>query len=198
MNLTDIFGAFTTVWVIIPLLILLARVLDVSIGTVRIILIGKGYKKIAPMLGFIESFVWIIAVSQIMQNLNNIYYYVAYAGGFALGTYIGMAIEEKLSLGYVIIRVITHKDATDLVASFRAKNYPVTILDAEGINGKVSVLFLVIQRNLTESIIDFIKEYNPNAFYSIEDVRFVSGGIMPQLADPSIRRNRWHLFSKRK
>jgi uncharacterized protein YebE (UPF0316 family) len=133
-----------------------------------------------------------------MQNLNNIYYYVAYAGGFALGTYIGMAIEEKLSLGYVIIRVITHKDATDLVASFRAKNYPVTILDAEGINGKVSVLFLVIQRNLTESIIDFIKEYNPNAFYSIEDVRFVSGGIMPQLADPSIRRNRWHLFSKRK
>jgi uncharacterized protein YebE (UPF0316 family) len=198
MNLTDIFGSFTTVWVIIPLLILFARILDVSIGTVRIILIGKGYTKIAPALGFIESFVWIIAVSQIMQNLNNIYYYVAYAGGFALGTYFGMVIEEKLSLGYVIIRVITHKDATELVASFRAKNYPVTILDAEGINGKVSVLFLVIQRNLTESIIDFIKEYNPNAFYSIEDVRFVSGGVMPQLADPSIRKNRWHLFSKRK
>ncbi|MCO5251383.1 MAG: DUF2179 domain-containing protein [Candidatus Kapabacteria bacterium] len=198
MNLTDIFGTFTTVWVIIPLLILLARILDVSIGTVRIILIGKGYTKIAPALGFIESFVWIIAVSQIMQNLNNMYYYVAYAGGFALGTYFGMVIEEKLSLGYVIIRVITHKDATELVASFRAKNYPVTILDAEGINGKVSVLFLVIQRNLTESIIDFIKEYNPNAFYSIEDVRFVSGGVMPQLADPSIRKNRWHLFSKRK
>jgi uncharacterized protein YebE (UPF0316 family) len=198
MNLTDIFGSFTTVRVIIPLLILFARILDVSIGTVRIILIGKGYTKIAPALGFIESFVWIIAVSQIMQNLNNIYYYVAYAGGFALGTYFGMVIEEKLSLGYVIIRVITHKDATELVASFRAKNYPVTILDAEGINGKVSVLFLVIQRNLTESIIDFIKEYNPNAFYSIEDVRFVSGGVMPQLADPSIRKNRWHLFSKRK
>ncbi|MBE2189729.1 MAG: DUF2179 domain-containing protein [Desulfobulbaceae bacterium] len=198
MNLTDIFGTFTTVWVIIPLLILLARVLDVSIGTVRIILIGKGYKKIAPVLGFIESFVWIIAVSQIMQNLNNIYYYVAYAGGFALGTFIGMAIEEKLSLGYVIIRVITHLDASELIASFRAKNYPVTILNADGINGKVSVLFLVIQRNLTESIIDFIKEYNPNAFYSIEDVRFVSGGVMPQLADPSIRKNRWHLFSKRK
>lgn len=198
MNLTDIFGTFTTVWVIIPLLILLARVLDVSIGTIRIILIGKGYKKIAPVLGFIESFVWIIAVSQIMQNLNNIYYYVAYAGGFALGTFIGMAIEEKLSLGYVIIRVITHLDASELIASFRAKNYPVTILNADGINGKVSVLFLVIQRNLTESIIDFIKEYNPNAFYSIEDVRFVSGGVMPQLADPSIRKNRWHLFSKRK
>ncbi|PKL86822.1 MAG: hypothetical protein CVV22_01660 [Ignavibacteriae bacterium HGW-Ignavibacteriae-1] len=198
MNLTDIFGSFTTVWVIIPLLILLARILDVSIGTVRIILIGKGYTKIAPALGFIESFVWIIAVSQIMQNLNNIYYYVAYAGGFALGTYLGMIIEEKLSLGYVIIRVITHKDATQLVASFREKNYPLTILDAEGINGKVSVLFLVIQRNLTESIINFIKEYNPNAFYSIEDVRFVSGGVMPHLADPSIRKNRWHLFSKRK
>lgn len=198
MNISELFGEFTTVWVIIPILILMARILDVSIGTLRIILIGKGYKKIAPMLGFIESFVWIIAVSQIMQNLNNVYYYVAYAGGFATGTYIGMAIEEKLSLGYVIIRVITHKDASDLVASFRSKNYPVTILDAEGINGKVSVLFLVIQRSLTESIIDFIKDYNPNAFYSIEDVRFVSGGVTPSLSDPGIRKNRWHLFSKRK
>lgn len=112
MNLTDIFGETFTAWVIIPLLILLARVLDVSIGTLRIILLGKGYKKLAPMLGFVESFVWILAVSQIMQNLNNLYYYVAYAGGFATGTYLGMVLEEKLSLGYVIVRVITHKDAT--------------------------------------------------------------------------------------
>jgi uncharacterized protein YebE (UPF0316 family) len=198
MNLTDIFGETFTAWVIIPLLILLARVLDVSIGTLRIILLGKGYKKLAPMLGFVESFVWILAVSQIMQNLNNLYYYVAYAGGFATGTYLGMVLEEKLSLGYVIVRVITHKDATKLIADFRENNYPVTVLDAEGINGKVSVLFLVIQRSLTNDIIEYIKEYNPNAFYSIEDVRFVSGGVAPQLADPSIRKNKWHLFSKRK
>lgn len=198
MNLSDIFGESLTTWFLIPFFIFIARILDVSIGTIRIILISKGLKKIAPVLGFMESFIWIVAVSQIMLNLNNFFYYFSYSLGFATGTYIGIVLEEKLSLGFVIIRVITYKDAVDLVNHLRASNYSPTVLNAEGQNGNVKVLFLVIKRSNSIELINSIKTYNPNAFYTIEDVKFVSGGVFPAQTNPLFSGKYFGLLTRRK
>jgi uncharacterized protein YebE (UPF0316 family) len=198
LNITDILGETFTTWFLIPFLIFLARILDVSIGTIRIILISKGLKKIAPILGFLESFIWIIAVSQIMLNLNNFYYYIAYSLGFATGTYFGIVLEEKLSLGYVIIRAITYLDADELVLHLRSKNHAVTVLDAEGQKGNVKVIFLVIKRSDSIALIESIKKYNPNAFYTIEDVKFVSGGVFPAQTNPMFAGKYFRFITRRK
>ena len=92
-------------WVILPALIFVSRIFDVSFGTLRIIFVSRGKRSIAPFLGFFEVLIWLLAISQIMQNLNNFACYIAYAGGFAMGNYIGMRIEEKLAMGTMIIRV---------------------------------------------------------------------------------------------
>ncbi|MGE5481128.1 MAG: DUF2179 domain-containing protein [Chloroflexota bacterium] len=167
------------VWVVVPILIMCARIVDVSLGTMRIILIGKGYKKIAPLLGWMESFIWIVAISQIMKNLDNFLYFVAYSTGYAIGTYMGIIIESKLSLGQVILRVITRYNAIELLNSLKAKNYYLTTVSAEGAYGKVLLIFMVIHRSKLNEAVKIVKEYNPNAFYSVEDVRMVNQLTFP-------------------
>jgi uncharacterized protein YebE (UPF0316 family) len=165
-------------WVLIPLFIFCARIIDVSISTIRIIFLGKGFRKLASILGFIESFVWITAVSQIMKNLNNTYYYFAWGFGFAAGTYIGMLFESKLSLGQVVVRIITKHDANELTEYLFSKKFSITSVDARGVlEENVKVLFLVIQRQQIAEVIEIIKTYNPNAIYTVEDVRLVNEAI---------------------
>ena len=106
-------GLYT--WIILPLLIFAARVIDVSMGTVRVIFISRGFKYLAPIVGFFEILTWLLAIGQIMKNLSNPLCYIAYAGGFAMGNYVGMCIADKLSLGVVLIRIVTRKDALPLV-----------------------------------------------------------------------------------
>ena len=179
MNLTPIFGETATVWVIIPLLIFCARITDVSIGTIRLIVIGKGMKALATLLGFFEVLIWLIAISQILQNLTHWFYYIAYAGGFAAGNFVGMAIEQRLALGNVILRIITHRDAAALMEALLNEDYGVTALDAQGRFGPVKILFTLIPRNDLPRIVALVNSHNPRAFYSIEDVRFVSEGVFP-------------------
>jgi len=160
--------------VVIPILIILGRILDVSLGTLKIILISKGYRTISALLGFFESFIWIVVVSQIMIHLNNYYYYVAYGIGFALGTYLGVALESYLSLGQAIIRVITRLPGDDLAQYLFDNNYTITKVYGEGKYGPVTILFLVVHRKQIEEVIQIIKEFNPKAFYTVEDVKSVS------------------------
>ncbi len=161
-------------WVIIPLLIFCARMLDVSIGTMRVVFTSRGNKNIAPLLGFVEVLIWLIAIGQVMQNLNNWACYLAWAGGFAAGNYIGLSIEERLAMGQVVIRTITAQPAIALIERLRAEGYRLTTVDAQGARGPVNLLFLVIPRKKKDDVIKLITEFNPKAFYSIEDVRYVS------------------------
>lgn len=161
-------------YVVIPLLIFLARVVDVSLDTIRIVFISKGNKILAPILGFFEVLIWLIAITRIMQNLDNVMYYIAYAAGFAAGNYIGLIIEEKLALGLQMFRIITQKEAPVLIQSLIEKGYGITFLDAEGKNGNVNVIFSVVKRSESKKVIEIINRHNPNAFYSIEDIRRVN------------------------
>ncbi|HER09878.1 MAG TPA: DUF2179 domain-containing protein [Bacteroides sp.] len=168
-------------FVILPLLILLARIVDVSMDTIRVILIAKGYRNYAPFVGFFQSLIWVITITRVMVNLDNWMTYVGYAGGFALGTYIGMRIESKLALGHELIRVITRADASDLVNNLRKSGYPVTFVTGKGREGEVGILYIILQRKAMQHVVNMIKRFNPKAFYTIEDMRFVSNGsYMPR------------------
>ncbi len=172
-------------FVIIPLLIFIARVTDVTLGTIRVIFVSKGFKYLAPIVGFFEVLIWLLAIGQIMNNLTNYLCYIAYAGGFATGNYVGIIIAEKLSIGVILLRVITQKDASELVKSLSSEKYGVTCVDGYGAQGKVNVIFTVVPKKEISKVIELIKKFNPKAFYTIEDVDFVEKGIFPI-------KNSWH------
>jgi uncharacterized protein YebE (UPF0316 family) len=160
-------------YLVLPLLILLARVLDVSMDTIRVIMVAKGYRNYAPAIGFFQSLIWVITISRVMVNLENWTAYIGYAGGFALGTYVGMRLEEKLALGHELIRVITKTDASELIANLRKEGYPVTAVTGQGREGDVGILFVILKRRSIQQVVEIINDYNPKAFYTIEDMRFV-------------------------
>ncbi len=163
--------------IVLPLLIFFARIMDVSIGTVRIILVSKGYKYLAPLLGFFEVLIWIIAIGKIMENLDRWYYYLFYAAGFAAGNFVGIIMEEKIALGFVGVRIITKKPADQLIAKMTASGYGVTIVPAEGSTGLVHVIFTTVKRKKLKNLVTLIKEFNPKAFYTVEDYKSVSGSF---------------------
>ncbi|MDO9517652.1 MAG: DUF2179 domain-containing protein [Methanosarcinaceae archaeon] len=166
---------------ILPVLIFMARVMDVTLGTIRIIFVTRGKKFLATMLGFFEVMVWILAIGQIMQNLTNITYYLAYAGGFAMGNYVGIYIEEKLAIGTLAVRIITIKDASELADYLKSKKFGVTSIDAHGNTGNVKVIITIIKRKHLAEVVSIIKRFNPRAFYSVEDIKAVSEGAFPEV-----------------
>jgi len=168
---------FDSTWFIyglLPLLIFLARIIDVTMDTLRIVFVSKGNKIVAPILGFFEMLIWLIAITRIMENLDNFTTYIAYASGFAVGNYVGLLLEEKLAIGTQLIRIITAKDATVLIENLRDKGFGVTAIDAEGKDGLVHIIFLISRRQVVPQIIGMVNRCNPKAFYSIEDVRTVN------------------------
>lgn len=167
---------------ILPLVIFFARICDVTIGTIRIILVAKGQKRIAPFLGFFEVLIWILAIGQIMTHLDNFVCYIGYAAGFATGNYIGMIVEEKLAMGTLIIRIIIPKEANGIIENLHARGFGATIIDATGRDGKVSIIYTIVSRTQLKCIEETIASIYPQAFYSIEDLRSVKNGIIPESA----------------
>jgi uncharacterized protein YebE (UPF0316 family) len=134
----------------------------------------KGYRNLAPVIGFFEVLIWVVAITRIMQNLNNWICFVAYAGGFATGNYVGMLLDEKLAIGHQIIRVITKLDAIELAESLRSAGYGVTSVKATGMQGDVGILYIVVDRKNQKNAIELIQQHSPNAFFTIENLHFVN------------------------
>lgn len=175
---TSFFDSVAFSYIIMPILIFLARICDVSIGTLRIIFVSKGKKNIAPVLGFFEVLIWIIAISKIMQNLDNYINYVAYAAGFATGNFVGMIIEEKLAMGIQMIRVFANERGRDLVQILNSNGFGATSVEAHGAKERVHLVYSIVHRHELEKVLDLINEFNPKAFFTIEDVKSVNeGGI---------------------
>ena len=184
MDLMSFYNSDLFKWVILPILIFLARLTDVSLGTMRIIFVSRGVKYLAPVIGFVEINIWLLAIGQIMANLSNnnpnsIVCTLAYAGGFATGSFVGILIEEKVSIGLVLLRLISRHDTKELIEYLKSENYGVTIHDAEGVKGPVKIIFAVIRRKDLHSVLDRINQIHPHAFYSVEDVRSVGEAVMP-------------------
>lgn len=162
------------------MLIALARIVDVTVGTIRVIMVSRGYKNIAPILGFGEVIIWLLAIGQIMQQLDNVMSYIGYGAGFAAGNYIGIQLAEKMSLGTVVIRIIPKKDSTPLITALRDAGYGVTAVNAEGKSGPVQIIFSIVKKKDLEGALSIINTHNPNAFYTVEEVQKVNEGYFKQ------------------
>lgn len=172
--------------IILPLLIVLSRIADQTIGALRLIFLSKGFRIITPVLGFFEVIIWLLAVSQIFQHLDNWLAYVAYGLGFAIGNYIGIVVEQKISLGSVIVRIIPKYDTTALISYLKERNFGITSVNAEGSRGPVKVVFSIIKRRDIKDFVAIINRFNPHAFYTIEDVRSVHEGIIHNAPSRSV------------
>jgi uncharacterized protein YebE (UPF0316 family) len=166
-------------WVILPLIVFLARITDVTLGTMRIIFISRGKKLIAPLLGFVEVFIWITVVSQIVGGVHNYVAYLAYAAGFALGNYIGMSIEEKLAIGTLVVRAFLSKEGKSLIERLHSGGYGVTHVDGYGANGPVQIVYTIVLRRELPDVVNIIQEIHPKAFFTVEELRSVQQGIFP-------------------
>jgi len=181
-------------YLIMPLLIFCARVGDVSINTLRIMFMMNGKKNIAPFLGFFEALIWLLAIGQIFQNIDNPLSYLAYAAGFGTGTYVGMYFDEKLAFGRVLVRVITPEPMLELMDYMKENDHRFTNVGGEGRFGKVNLLFTVLKRDSLKSFIEKVKSLDEKAFYTIEGVKRASEDDMNLMEDrPSFR---FKFFSK--
>lgn len=184
-------------YLVLPLLIFLARVGDVTLSTIRILFVMNGKRSIAPILGFFEALIWLLAIGQIISNVNNVWSYFAYAAGFATGTFVGMYIEEKLAVGRVVLRLISKKVTEGLMEFLHDNNFRYSILDGMGRMGKVNVMFLVVKREDLARLIEGINKHHPNAFYTIEGVKQVNESGQFSSPIPKSTGYRWWQLKRR-
>ena len=157
-------------FIILPILIFLARICDVSINTIRIIYVLGGRRFTATLLGFFESFIWLMAIRQIFEHLDNWICYVAYPAGFAAGIYVGMIIEERIAYGKVIVRIITRKEIKELLTYLNEKRFRYTHVNADGPDGHENLVFTVLEREGLDALLRTLKTILPTAFYTVEKV----------------------------
>jgi uncharacterized protein YebE (UPF0316 family) len=164
-------------WVILPIIVFFARICDVTLGTLRIILMARGKNRLSPLLGFFEVLVWIVVIGQLVQNIHSITAYLGYAGGFAAGNYVGMWLENRLALGTYIVRVILPHKADELIEKIHNAGFGVTSVEGEGAIGPVKLVYTVVKRKQVDLVLTLIHETVPNAFVTIEEIRSTEKGV---------------------
>lgn len=170
------------VWVVIPILIFVARLIDVSLATLRHILVFRGLRRIVPLFAFVEIVIWLLAISQVMNNLSNIACFLAFAFGFSAGTYVGMVIEERLALGYQLVRIIAQGNADLIARKLIDEGFGVTTIEARGSRGSVGIVLAISERKKLGRLVSLLGNIDPQPFYTLEDVRSVG---RPAVARPS-------------
>lgn len=154
--------------VLAALLIFCLRIIDVSLGTLRIGFLVRGERRLAGLFGFFESLVWLIAAAQVLSNLDSPLKFVAYAGGYAAGTMIGVSVERWLAIGETIMRVVAPVGTDSVEDALRDAGFYVTVLNARGRDGDVRVLFSVLPRKRIQEALRLVGEVNPAAFVTFE------------------------------
>ncbi|MBK5719605.1 DUF2179 domain-containing protein [Dysgonomonas sp. Marseille-P4677] len=170
----DIFDLYP--W-LLPIVIFLGRICDVTLGTLRIIFVSKGERYKAPLVGFVEVFIWVVIISQIFAQTNSIVSYLAYAAGYAAGNYVGILVENKIAFGYQLLRVYTKKEGTELIKALNKINIGATFIKGEGAISAVHIVEIVINRKSLNEVINIISSFDPDVFYLVEDIRYKKKGI---------------------
>lgn len=146
------------------LAIMCLRIIDVSLGTIRMLMTVQGKKYIAGLIGFFEVTIWVVAIRHIMQNLDNIFNIFGYSVGFALGTMIGITIEQKLGAGYLSLNIISMNYADKIADELRINKVGVTMLPGEGGSGGVAVLMALVKRKRQREIMNLVESIDSKAF----------------------------------
>jgi uncharacterized protein YebE (UPF0316 family) len=150
------------------LLIMCMRICDVTLDTIRLILVVQGRKYKAGIVGFFEVLIWVFAIRYVMQHMNVLLNLFGYATGFALGNIIGITIEQKIGLGFVQLNIISRHFTDKIADALRKSKYGVTILPGEGGTGGVSVMVVILARKLQGKVIDLIESIDKEAFITVQ------------------------------
>lgn len=171
----------------VPVLIFLARICDVSIGTVRMIFVISGSKLISAVLGFFEVIIWALAVSGVIKYLDGGSWItlIAYGAGFATGTLVGMTIEQRIAIGFRMVRIVNADRQRELSSTLRDRGYRVTRVDGTGRDGPVEIAFLVLKRRDLAAAMKTVQELAPDAFVTVERADRASGDAFRSGARPA-------------
>ncbi len=161
-----------------PLLIFLLRIVDVSMATLRLLYAVRGRKAIAASLGFVEILIWIVVVGAVVRNLSSPALVVAYAAGFAAGTYVGITIEEKLALalGLAQVRIVSREAGVEIADALRALGFGVTEFLGQGREGRVEIVDTVVKRRDLPDVLAEADRWDPGAFVSVDEPRSIQRG----------------------
>jgi uncharacterized protein YebE (UPF0316 family) len=166
-------------WVVLPLLIFLSRSCDVTLATLRNVFIARNIRNVVPIIGFFEVLLWLVAISTVLKNLHNVACYIGFAAGYANGIFLGLRIEERLALGKQLVRIFTKSETKSLVDDLYRQGMGVTLMDARGSQGPVTVVYITMNRKDMVVLEELINKHIPNAFYTIEDIRKSRLGVFP-------------------
>ncbi len=156
--------------------IFLARIADVSMGTVRILVGFRGYRLLAAVIGFCEAAIWVVAASKVIQHLDAWYLVVAYAGGFAAGNYLGLTLERRLAVGRELARIISYRPDSALAQELTRRGWPVVELHGTRRNHEpVEVMYVVAARRRMPELLALVRQFDPEALYTITDVKSCHG-----------------------
>lgn len=171
------------------LLIFVLRIGDVSIGTMRVLMVVQGRRAPATVLAVLEAGIWILAISRVFSSASDWPLMVGYAGGFAAGTLIGMTIEQWIAHGKVLVRVVSRDDAAPLQQTLGENGFGVTKFEGVGVGGSpVHELMIVTNRRLTKKLVRLVHERDADAFITVTGVAQMIGGYLPQTRAWSLRK----------
>jgi uncharacterized protein YebE (UPF0316 family) len=159
------------------LLIFILRVSDMTLDTLRVLFVMRGKKRVAWILGFFQSAIFVLAIGRVLTQLNNPLNIIGYAAGFATGNVVGMFIEERIAIGHVLINIISPRRGSAIVSHLRQNGYAVTELSGRGKDGMVSMINCSVLRKQVDTIRELVNEIDPDAFITAEDVRPVRRGF---------------------
>lgn len=165
----------TNIW-LIALLIFIMRVLNMTLDTLRMMVVMRGMKTLTFILGFFQTAVFVLALGSVINDLNNPLNTIAYSLGFATGNVVGMMIEKRLALGSVNITIMSPTNGQQIAETLRGKGHAVTEIPARGKDGSVEVLECSVQRKFAKEVQDIALDADPDAFITSRDIQRIWRG----------------------
>ena len=164
----------------IYLLIFIAKLVEVSLATIRNVLINRGEKLKGSIIGFFEVLIWVIVVSNVLSDvMQDPLRVFVYCLAFSMGNYVGVIIEGKLAIGMASVQAVVAEDKVEeLGNALRERGFGVTTIEGHGKDGTVDVLMIYMKRKLVNEAITLIREYSPSSLVTVNDVRHLSNGYM--------------------
>ncbi len=173
------------------LVIFCLRIVDVSCDTMRVIFAIRGKRGIAASLGFVQALVWIYAVGNAVKHLGSPLHVLGYAGGYAMGTFVGVSLEQAIAYGVATVRIVSRAAGVEIANALRAGGYGVTVFPGFGRDGAVEILNSVVQRRHLPDVLDIITTKDSGAFVTVEEPKVLRGGSMAnaewRLGGPFVR-----------
>jgi uncharacterized protein YebE (UPF0316 family) len=163
-----------------PVVIFSLRIVDVSMDTMRVITAVRGKRWIAAGLGFFQALIWIFAAGNALKHLDSFWHIIAYAGGFATGTLVGVTIERALAYGLSTVRIISQHGGVEIAEALRERGYGVTEIPGFGRDGRVEIINSVVQRQHLDEVMAIVDRWDPKAFVTVEEPRVLRGGSVAE------------------